>query len=370
MGIMREDLVGYVLAALEPHEVRRIEHRLAEDPSLREELAEVEKTLLDAERQLAGEPALVDLPEDLTLRTLQRIDSLAVGAGPGSDTPSGRLSLRPAAESAPRHQHRKWIDYLVAGLAGTALLGLGIPTVARLRDDARSLLCQDKLREIGVGISQYVLRDPASQLPGLAPSGPEAFAGVYSVRLNDQGTLKDSKLLWCPSGRMPTPDPSLYPSDTQNQDYGKVPVPGLERLLTQDDIRQADDQGDWASLRWYQQSAGGSYAYSLGVMDGMRYRSPHYEARSNFAILGDMPVAGHHRAEAVDVEGLRWPHRGSGANLLYEDGSVRHLHPSRLLELPDHPYVNHRGAFEAGVNIDDASLAPSWRPPFVQAVQR
>lgn len=369
MGIMREDLVGYVLAALEPHEVRRIEHRLAEDPSLREELVELEKTLLDAERQLAEQSTLVDVPDDLTLRTLQRIDSVAGAVGMDSRTARENLLLRPAAESALRCR-RKWMDYLVAGLAGTALLGLGVPTVARLRDDARSLLCQDKLRDIGVGISQYVLRDPASQLPWLAASGPEAFAGMYSVRLNDQGALKDSQSLWCPSVSKPKPEPPLYTLVDSSSPSGNVPVPGLDRLLSQDEIRQANDQGDMPTLRWYQRSAGGSYAYTLGVMDGMQYRSPHYEARSNFAILGDMPVAGQHRSEAVDVEGMRWPHRGGGANVLYEDGSVRHLHPSRMLELPDHPYVNHRGAFEAGVNIDDASLAPSWRPPFIQAVQR
>ncbi len=369
MGIMREDLVGYVLAALEPHEVRRIESRLAEDPCLRGELAELEKTLLDAEHQLAGQAALADVPADLTLRTLQRIDSLGGPADATSDAPHGRFTLRPSSEWAPRGR-RIWLDYLVAGLAGTALLGLGIPAVARWRDDARSLLCQDKLREIGVGISQYVLRDPASQLPGLAASGPEAFAGVYSVRMNDQGTLADCQQLFCPDVPLPKPDPTLYATVGPNADKGATLVPGLERLLSLDDIRQANEQRDLSRLQWYQRSAGGSYAYTLGVMDGMRYRPPHYEARPNFAVLGDMPIAGQYRAESVDVEGLRWPHRGSGANVLYEDGSVRHIHPSRMLDLPDHPYVNHRGAFEAGVNIDDASLGPSWRAPFIQAVQR
>jgi len=330
MGIMREDLVGYVLAALEPHEVRRVESRLAADPSLREELAELEKTLLDAEHQLAGQAELVDVPADLTLRTLQRIDSLGGPVDATSDAPHGRFTLRPSSEWAPRGR-RIWLDYLVAGLAGTALLGLGIPAVA---------------------------------------SGPEAFAGVYSVRMNDQGTLADCQQLFCPDVPLPKPDPTLYATVGPNADKGATLVPGLERLLSLDDIRQANEQRDLSRLQWYQRSAGGSYAYTLGVMDGMRYRPPHYEARPNFAVLGDMPIAGQYRAESVDVEGLRWPHRGSGANVLYEDGSVRHIHPSRMLDLPDHPYVNHRGAFEAGVNIDDASLGPSWRAPFIQAVQR
>ena len=38
--------------------------------------------------------------------------------------------------------------------------------------------------------------------------------------------------------------------------------------------------------------------------------------------------------------------------------------------LTDHPLRNDHGQVEAGVTIDDASLAPSWRPPFINVRQR
>jgi hypothetical protein len=41
-----------------------------------------------------------------------------------------------------------------------------------------------------------------------------------------------------------------------------------------------------------------------------------------------------------------------------------------LIDAFDQPYTNHRGTIAAGVNIDDASLAPSWFAPTPEAVQR
>jgi hypothetical protein len=123
-------------------------------------------------------------------------------------------------------------------------------------------------------------------------------------------------------------------------------------------------------LQWLQQIAGGRYAYSLGVMDGDRYSAPQHEGRASFAILGDAPLSGSYVADTADVTKMRWCHGGDGTNLLFEDGSVRHMRRTTMLDMPDHPYINHRGLVEAGVNIDDAALAPSSRPPFATARQR
>jgi prepilin-type processing-associated H-X9-DG protein len=126
---------------------------------------------------------------------------------------------------------------------------------------------------------------------------------------------------------------------------------------------------DYSLLRWIQRHAGGHFAYLLGVVDDSTYKPPRYEGRPSFAVLGDAPIAGHQATEAVDVTKLRYSH-GEGANLLFEDGSVRHVLPAQMAELADHPYINHRGAIEAGMNIDDAVLAPSWVGPFPRKRQR
>jgi hypothetical protein len=372
---MREDLLGYLLSALEPHEMRRIDQRLREDPQLREELAEMQQKLSQLDQSLAMEE-LVEVPPTLVSQTLELIsshggDDPVYGGGNGlsASLPQATAPLvmiRPGREPLCRPR-RSVADLLVSGLAAVAIFGFALPMVARFRSDARSVACQDNLRQLGVAISQFVLREREAYLPGLAESGPEAFAGIYAVRLADRGLLLDSRLRWCPETKLPEPDPSvlnLFLTDASS------PVKPLTHLVSGGELDRAAEKSDVSWLRWLQRVAGGHYAYSLGVVDGDRYRAPRYEGRSTFAVLGDAPLSGGHATDAVDVTKMRWSHGGEGANLLYEDGSVRHVRMSAMLEMLDHPYVNHRGSIEAGVNIDDASLAPSWRSPFMRALQR
>jgi hypothetical protein len=119
-------------------------------------------------------------------------------------------------------------------------------------------------------------------------------------------------------------------------------------------------------LRQIQQVSGGHYAYTLGVIDHDRHTSPKFEGRSSFAVMSDAPLAGTGRSETFQIVG----HDGDGINVLYEDGRVQFISVSSLGSMPDHIWRNHHGSVEAGVNVDDASLAPSWRPPFVTVNQR
>jgi hypothetical protein len=144
----------------------------------------------------------------------------------------------------------------------------------------------------------------------------------------------------------------------------------VDKVIHVKDLREAHESGDVDRLRWQQQMAGGSYSYTLGVLDEGRYAAPHYESRASFAVLGDSVTSGDEASAGVDASRLRWGHPGNGANLLFEDGSVRFLNMSSGQQIPDHPYFNHRGSIEAGVNVDDASLAPSWRAPFYWSPQR
>ena len=70
------------------------------------------------------------------------------------------------------------------------------------------------------------------------------------------------------------------------------------------------------------------------------------------------------------IDANRIGHSGFGINVLYEDGRVQFISLSSLETMRDHPLMNHRAQPEAGVNVDDASLAPSWYPPFINVRQR
>jgi hypothetical protein len=83
--------------------------------------------------------------------------------------------------------------------------------------------------------------------------------------------------------------------------------------------------------------------------------------------MADAPLAGNMGREDL----IKYvAHGATGFNVLFEDGQVRFIPLSSLDSMPDHPLLNHRGEVEAGVNVDDASLAPSWRPPFINVRQR
>jgi hypothetical protein len=367
---MREDLLGYLLSALDPHEMRRVDQRLSEEPQLREELAKVEHSLRFLDEAVAAEE-VVEPPADLISRTLARIPDreLLSSHAAATGTVQTGAAIHPVA-APPSSARSSWGDLVVGALAVAALVALGLPTVARMRSQARNTACQDNLRRLGLAFSQYVLREKDAHLPQLAESGVEAFAGIYAVRLADSGLLSDASLRWCPDTELPRAEPQTTQRQRSEPWKARAEFAPVPQLVMGKDLKAAAQSGDVALLRWLQQVAGGHYAYSLGVVDENRYQAPQYEGRASFPILGDAPIAGHQLCDAVDVSKLRWSHGGRGANLLYEDGSVRHLQVSTMLGIPDHPFVNHRGSIEAGVNIDDASLATSSRPPFITARQR
>ena len=107
--------------------------------------------------------------------------------------------------------------------------------------------------------------------------------------------------------------------------------------------------------------------FLLGFVDGQRLLSPRYESRAYFPVMSDAPLAGF--SSRGDI-GRLTGHGGDGINVLFEDGRVEFIALPTLDAMPDHPLLNNQGRTEAGVNIDDASLAPSWVAPFINAVQR
>ncbi len=348
---MREDLLGYLLSSLEPHEMRRIERELSDNPSLQEELAIVQQTIAPLDRAIGALP-LVQTPPDLIARAMAALPAFE----PTSESEGSAMS--PATDGRRSHL-ASWSDILVAGLASAAVLAFLIPSIARGRYEARRVACQENLRQLGTAITQYVMLNRQESLPQIAEQGPFAFAGMFEPRLVESGLFPVQDARWCPEAKLPT-------LITTNGEAESV----FNRLVHIDDLQAASDAGKVDELRRLQQVAGGHYSYTLGVVDNDRYEAPHYESRATFAVLGDSPIAGTEVSESVDASRLRWGHRDNGANVLFEDGSVRFMNMSGGSQLPDHPYFNHRGSMEAGVNIDDASLAPSWFPPFIDVRQR
>lgn len=349
---MHEDLLGYLLGALEPHEMDRVAQWLRESPKARRELEQIERALrpLEEHYQPSESP-----PPDLVSRTLANLPPLPKPGDCYTDPVAASdddLAVLPAMNNGvdpSRDSQFTWLDWLGGALATAILLALLLPSIAEGRFESRKSACQNQLRQFGTALTQYVSRDHQNRLPAVAKEGPEAFAGVYAMRLNDAGLLSDISGRWCASlGRPEAVEADL----TQLDEFASV-----------NDLHRASvDQ-----LREIQQFAGGHYSYTLGVVDGQQFKSPKFESRSSFAVMSDAPTG---RFSGVDIQPQNVGHSGQGINVLYEDGRVQFLSLSSLNQIPDHPWLNHRDEIEAGVNIDDASLAPSYRPPFADVRQR
>ena len=343
--MMHEDLLGYLLGALEPDEMQRVTQWLREDPHARAQLAKIEQSLKplqqDAELGTLFDDTLP--PKNLVARTLSGLPPLpAPTSAPviapmssGIDTPSGA--------------QRSWFDWMGGAVSVAILLGLLLPTIASGRLEARKVACQDHLRQFGTALTNFVNRSQQSRLPSVSESGPEAFAGVYAVRLKEVGLLDDPDIRWCPSRDQPA-----LTNDTSREINTVVGTEALYRATINE-------------LKRIQRFAGGHYAYSLGVIDTNGFTSPRFESRSSFAVMSDAP---RNLASQGSWNTATAGHNGTGINVLYEDGRVRFVSILSLDDTIDHPLRNHLGRGEAGINVDDASLAPSWRPPFVHVRQR
>lgn len=352
---MHEDLLGYLLGALEPHEMERVAAFLKQNPDARRQLVEIQRSLRPLEDSY--EPGQTP-PSDLIARTLGQIPSLpqpdqqfppANPAAAGlNDHPAGLPSMC-SSDHRPRSRSITWLDMAAISAAAAIVLALLVPAIANGRFEARRTACQNQLRGLGIAITTFVTRNEQNRLPAVSQSGPEAFAGVYAVRLSDLGLLDNQDTRWCPS--------LDAPGDSQWR------FADLNKLPTTQQLHESSTD----ALRRIQKYAGGHYAYTLGVVDKDHFESPRFESRASFAVMSDAPMTGTPN-ESNFRESIG--HEGRGINVLYEDGRVRFVNVNSLDVLLDHPLFNHRGKAEAGVNVDDASLAPSWRPPFVDVFQR
>ncbi|WDQ16728.1 hypothetical protein [Rhodopirellula sp. P2] len=400
---MQEDLLGYLLGALEADEMQRVEKLLRESPEAREMLADLERKL----GPLHDDCEIVEPPStDLVARTLDALPPLppmpGMESGPADVSPGSQVSAPQIPKMSPVLEGSDavswtWRDWVGSFTAACILLAIALPSMVEGRFMARKQACQDNLRHLGMAMTQYVTRNAEARLPSVDSNGYQAFAGVYAPRLHAAGLMMDPRSTHCPSIR--SSDfwiaGGLRSSEQEfvSQEVGEEPTLVTLRMLDDaaDELSRfavsgattLEEQVAWqraiARLQWLQQTAGGHYAYTLGVRDGEEFASPRFQGRSSFAVMSDAAVM-----KVVDrvVDDEGWPrlastsqdgvisHGGRGINVLYEDGRVRFIPRESLSQLVDHPLVNHDGRPEAGVNIDDASLAPSWQAPFVHARQR
>ncbi len=321
-SIEREHLLGYLLGALDDDEQRHVETRLEREPDLLGSLESVRRCL----RPLAAVPKCYEPPVGLADRTCRMALS-----DRGRKAPLPQLS--PCSTASWWSQGFRFADLAVGVAVVLAAAALLVPAVQSSRFNSHILTCQDKLRQIGVALTQYSDRQ-GGYFPVVPPRGRLATAGIYAPVLLDHGLLAESHQVVCPS--------SPLAAD------GQFRVPRLSEVR-----RVSEDRvGDLC------REMGGSYGYSLGYIEDGVYRATRNLRRAHFALLSDRPSL--HMPEFQTVN-----HSGRGQNVLFEDGHVRFMDSPKAPYSADHLFTNDEGRIAPGLHADDSVIVSSTAYPLL-----
>lgn len=331
-----EDLLGYLLGALDESETAEVEQYLSEDAEARRELAALREALgpLEMTRREYATPG------DLAGRTCRFVFDQARVASPAAEAAAlpldGRRSaaqMHPAIFSAGDETGFRFQDMVMAAGIVIAATLLVFPAIQGSRVQARLLACQNNLAELGRALHVY-----SNGHQGLFPSVPSqgnlAVASSYAPLLAAGQYLPSDRTVVCPDSALAAAGDFCIPT-----------IEEVEAAVAPDEVARL------------QQTMGGSYGYSLGYQNGGRYVPIRDRRRPHFAIASDAPngaTSGHPSEN----------HGRLGQNFLFEDGHVEFLaSPQSARSGGDHFFLNDNGEVAAGLHENDAVIGAGATPP-------
>jgi prepilin-type processing-associated H-X9-DG protein len=329
---MREQLLGYLLHALDDDERREVEQKLATDERWGAELADL-RSLLEP---LSATYEEFEPPADLAERTCALVHEHATAVEAAAE---GLARSRHAAQLPPLSAPWSLADLVVAvGVCIVAAL-LFLPAISNSRYLSRRILCQNNLQQVGVALTRYSDLDGSGYFPAVASFGRRAYAGIYASILLEAGLLTDPDVVVCPASPQATVEQAVRIPTLEEVDETLV-NPGLQ----------------------LQDHAKGMYGYNLGVMVDGKHLPPRNQGRDFFALMSDEPDFFTSSQPNID-------HAGRGLNVLFEDGHVSFcdMRQARLL-YQDDPFRNRRGIVEVGLDENDAVIGRSITSPFPRIV--
>jgi len=319
----REQLLGYLLGALDEAEQRAVQRELEANPQLREELEQL-RQMLEPLEELREE---FEPPADLASRTC-RLVAAAENARVPAPAP-------PLVDQFASVHSASLLDVVVAAGICVALSLLFFPAILKSRELARRTMCADNLRQAGFALAAY--DDTYHSAPAIPNDGPAAFAGYYAVSLRQADLLTDYRVLLCPGANWPRGEIEFR-------------IPRVEEVLA----------ATGATLTNLQRIAGGSYGYNIGYWDGRTYRAPRVPRGSTILVMTDAP-------DPSRPSMIGGNHGGQGMNVLFEDARVVFLRGSTIPigenGRSDHAFLNHDGQIARGLGRDDSVIASSETRP-------
>jgi hypothetical protein len=328
---MDENLVGYLLDALDDDSRREIERQIRRSPEAQHRL----ELLREAIEPLDGDREVEEPPPDLWVRTLARVAEYRCRPKVAVEAP---VEPGPSPSISGRAWWRR-ADVLVAASLLFCISLLLPPLLSQLRYYHSRVACENNLRQFYFALRNFS-DGHDGDFPNIAAAAPEPWnnAGFFVPILNGEGLLSNEVSVQCPANGL-VPPTQLTLQDLQKMDPDQL------------------DQVAW--------SFGGSYAYSLGYRDADGTHGLHFDpnlANSIRPILADRPPR-----EIVLGDLRNSPnHGGYGQNVLFMDGHCEFC-PQRTLPSPigglDDIYLNQDNKVQAGRGPWDTVLGDSQARP-------
>lgn len=330
---MEENLVGYLLNALDEPTRQQVEAYLDQHPEARDHLTLLRQALAP----LAADQEAPPPPPQLVERTLAKVAEHICSPPAAEPAPArGDLPQAPSLSPATLSGGRTWwrrADVLVAACLLVMVAGIGLTVLGRLRGPSSGALvvdCKNNLRQFFVALQQY--RDIHGQFPDVTRETPRNVAGMVVPLLIEAGTLAPDASIRCPGNGSP-----------------------MSCQLTPAVLRNLSD----AEFEQRSPCLSMCYAYSLGFRDETgSFHAPGSDrnaAHSQLPIMADRPPS-----EGVIRNSVN--HGGGGQNVLFSDGHV-HFLPQRTFGNADDIFLNRDRKVAAGVDSTDIVLGFSAARP-------
>lgn len=328
MKFRREQLLGYLLGALEAAEARQVEAELDRSPALRVEMARFQELL--SRLGMDEEPEEFEPPRGLADRSCDFVAAHADEAVVAQAPLASPVQLSPAGPALGNSARGYTLtDVLVACSVLLTFGALLFPSINNMRLQAQRATCQYRLVQTGAALWDYAQLRPDRRYPRIPENGKLAVAAHVPFTLWNAGFAQDSQIFLCPAAK-------------QTECLADVPIPSVCEVQA----------ATGAELRKCQQRMGGTFAYNMGYTRGDRLVAAVMHARPDFALVADAPG---------DL--TLPPHDGLGLNVLFEDGHVRFLPLARKPRWADDPFHNRNGYIGAGLDMYDAALGSSEAHP-------
>ncbi len=307
----QEELLGYVLGALDAQEQRDVQRLIDENPEIEEQLLQIKNSILPLDCLDASGPR-----PGLARRTCESVagwqnESELVPADSSSLDSSIRAAfdveaegsleedsiadaeaqprLRPSVSQRFLHPNTWSVPDVMVGVALIAIMaGILFPAISYTRYNSRIASCQNNMGQLGMALMSFSSAHEG-QFVAIPRDGKLSNIGCVGPILKDSGYIEDDSVFACAGVASDTP----------------IMIPSCDQVENSHCAKQSEH---------YRQTMCGDYGYTMGYEEDGEYQPPRNMGRTNVVLVADRPSCLPGR---VSVN-----HGGKGQNLLFEDGHV------------------------------------------------